>query len=99
MSVPPPVPLDVARHAQRQQKSSSNSQWPAADLSYLGTGRRPAPEFPADLLGAFWRDWSVQSAAAASAPADYVGAALLETGNVLESMSDEELAQIIARVS
>lgn len=33
------------------------ASWPKPDLSYLGTGRRPAPEFPADLLGPFWAAW------------------------------------------
>ncbi|HYF56582.1 MAG TPA: DUF3987 domain-containing protein, partial [Salinarimonas sp.] len=47
------------------------------DLALLGTGRRPAPEFPADLLGAFWSRWAMQRARAASAPIDYVAVALL----------------------
>ena len=46
-------------------------------MSYLGTGRRPAPDFPADLLGPLWASWTAQSAAAASSPPDYVGVALL----------------------
>ena len=53
------------------------TSWPKPDLSYLGTGRRAAPEFPADLLGPFWAAWTERSAAAASSPLDYVGAALL----------------------
>lgn len=51
--------------------------WENPDLSLLGVNRRPAPRFPTELLGPFWQDWAVRNAAGASAPVDYVAAALL----------------------
>ena len=51
--------------------------WASPDLSFLGTGRRPAPEFPLDLLGPFWSEWVSSRAKAASAPVDYVAMGLL----------------------
>ena len=50
--------------------------WPEADLTLLGTGRRPAPEFPLSLLGS-WAEWVTTKAHGASAPVDYVAVALL----------------------
>ncbi|WP_191971054.1 DUF3987 domain-containing protein [Methylobacterium soli] len=54
----------------------SASPWPDADLTLLGTGRRPAPEFPLPLLGS-WAEWVTTKAHGASAPVDYVAVALL----------------------
>jgi len=55
----------------------ASTSWNAPDLSVLGSGRRPAPTFDVDVLGPVWTEWAVEQAAAASAPVDYVGAALL----------------------
>lgn len=51
--------------------------WGPADLSFLGSGRRDAPAFPLEVLSPFWAEWATRSAAAASAPVDYVATALL----------------------
>jgi hypothetical protein len=78
MNMPGFVSLEAA---ERRLSAADNAvpipHWPSPDMTYLGTGRRAAPEFPADLLGSFWTAWTKQSAAGASAPVDYVGAALL----------------------
>jgi hypothetical protein len=57
--------------------SATDDPWRSPDLSLLGTGRRPAPAFPVDLLGPFWGDWATRKADAASSPVDYVGVSLL----------------------
>lgn len=54
-----------------------NDPWYSPDLTLLGTGRRPAPDFPLDLLGAYWSPWIERRAAGASAPVDYVATSLL----------------------
>jgi hypothetical protein len=59
------------------QASPDPDRWADPDLLLLGSGRRPAPEFPLALLGQFWGFWSKRRSAAASAPIDYVGCALL----------------------
>lgn len=65
-------------HAREEPRDAPDpSAWDSPDLSLLGTGRRPAPAFPTALLGPFWRLWSERRSAAASAPVDYVGCALL----------------------
>lgn len=51
--------------------------WDVPDLSVLGTGRRPAPNFPIELFGESCADWCQRSAESASAPVDYVAAPLL----------------------
>ena len=51
--------------------------WLRPDLSLLGTGRRPAPDFPLDLFGPYWSAWVTRRAAGASSPVDYVGVSLL----------------------
>ena len=56
---------------------ATSGPWTSPDLSLLGTGRRPAPEFPIDLLGEFWSGWVRSRAAGASAPLDYIATALL----------------------
>lgn len=55
---------------------ADHDAWGEPDLSLLGSGRRPAPAFPLSVLGD-WLPWVESSAAAASAPADYVATALL----------------------
>jgi hypothetical protein len=55
----------------------SSPTWERPDTTLLGTGRRPAPQFPLALLGTFWRDTVEQAADAACGPVDYVGTALL----------------------
>lgn len=60
--------------------SSERNAWQNPDRSFLGTGRRPPPQFPVALLKPFWADWIRSAAETASAPADYVGTGLL--GNV-----------------
>jgi hypothetical protein len=59
---------------------SERNAWQNPDRSLLGTGRRPPPRFPLELLKPFWGDWTTSAAKTASAPADYVGTGLL--GNV-----------------
>jgi hypothetical protein len=53
------------------------ASWDAPDLSVLGNGRRPAPQFDVGLLGDRWGVWALERSAAASAPVDYVACALL----------------------
>jgi hypothetical protein len=60
-----------------QSEQSEQDAWENTDTSLLGTGRRPAPEFPLPLLGPFWSAWASQRAQDASAPVDYVAVALL----------------------
>ena len=57
--------------------------WRSPDLTCLGTGRRPAPEFPTDMLGPFWGNWTIERAANASAPIDYVAVSLLAVASAL----------------
>jgi hypothetical protein len=51
--------------------------WGRPDLSLLGTGRRPAPPFPVELLGPFWSEWTSRRARDASSPIDYAAVSLL----------------------
>lgn len=66
--------------------------WEAPDLSLLGTGRRTPPEFPIDLLGAYWGDWVKRRAAGASAPVDYVAAGLLASAGAVLANARQPLA-------
>ena len=71
-----PLPND-ARAAHDSTHKVESDPWYNPDLSLLGSGRRPAPAFPTELLGPFWSTWASSAAAAASAPVDYVGLPLL----------------------
>jgi hypothetical protein len=51
--------------------------WGTPDLTLLGTGRRPTPAFPLELLRPFWSAWASRKAHAASSPVDYVAVSLL----------------------
>jgi hypothetical protein len=64
-------------HARASEQAVGGGAWDAPDLSRLGTGRRPAPEFPLPLVGQFWAGWVERHAAVASAPVDYVAVLLL----------------------
>ena len=57
--------------------NDTESAWHDPDMSLLGTGRRPAPAFPLELLGPFWSAWAARRAQEASAPVDYVALSLL----------------------
>jgi hypothetical protein len=72
------APSDEPQHPVRSRLRGPHSArpWPEADLTLLGTGRRPAPEFPLPLLGS-WAEWVTTKANGASAPVDYVAVALL----------------------
>lgn len=72
---PPSEAFRRLRH-NRHRGPDEKNPWPEPDLVLLGTGRRPAPAFPLPLLGP-WAEWVGKKANAASAPADYVGVALL----------------------
>jgi hypothetical protein len=61
----------------RPSDSDESDPWSHPDTSLLGTGRRPAPGFPTDLLGPFWSAWAARQAQEASAPVDYVALSLL----------------------
>ncbi|GLS18108.1 hypothetical protein GCM10007874_11240 [Labrys miyagiensis] len=63
----------MALSAQQEPEFGS---WENPDLSLLGTGRRPAPGFPVELLNG-WGEWVEKRAAACSAPLDYVAISLL----------------------
>jgi Protein of unknown function (DUF3987) len=59
-------------------KENAPEPWGPADMSYLGSNRRAAPRFPlSTTLGSFWADFVERVARGASAPPDYVAAALL----------------------
>jgi hypothetical protein len=51
--------------------------WPDIDASLLQEGRGAVPEFPLALLPQPWRDWVLDTARSAGAPADYVAQAVL----------------------
>ena len=51
--------------------------WQAIDDSLLQEGRGAVPEFPVARLPQPWRDWVVDTARSAGAPADYVAQAVL----------------------
>jgi hypothetical protein len=72
-------PLDLASQAvaTATRHSDATPSWANPDLSFLGSGRRPAPVFPSDLFRRFWHDWHKAAAARVSAPEDYVAVALL----------------------
>ncbi len=72
-------PLDLGSGAVAQATLDNNASpsWANPDLSFLGSGRRPAPLFPSDLFRRFWHDWHKAAAARVSAPQDYVAVALL----------------------
>lgn len=57
--------------------------WDRPDLTLLGERAYPAPVFPRSLLGGYWADWCEETAAAASAPFDFVAAGLLTVGGSL----------------
>ena len=65
------------RFESRAQGAHAPDRWDSPDLFLLGTGRRPAPPFPLDLLPRYWSAWVQRRAAGASAPADYVATSLL----------------------
>src|SRR3712207_3858807 len=67
----------AARNINGADHENENAAWSEPDLSLLGTGRRPAPIFPTDLLGPFWSAWAARRAHEASAPVDYVALSLL----------------------
>lgn len=58
-------------------------EWPPASLDLDSEIRQAAPAFPLDMLGAFWADYARQTAAAVSAPVDYVATPLLATVGAL----------------
>ncbi len=60
-----------------------SASWLELDLSYLGTGRRPAPQFPLSVLGSFWAGFVDRVALGASAPPDYVATTLLAVSSAL----------------
>lgn len=61
--------------------------WGEPDPALLGSGRRPAPAFPLEVLGPFWSGWCRERAGAVSAPEDYVAMALLAAaGGVLANV-------------
>ena len=69
---------DIRRAQEKaDQDARDPDAWASPDLNLLGNGRRPAPEFPLDLLGPYWKVWVSKRAEGASAPPDYVAAALL----------------------
>ena len=72
-------PLELASQAIATATAHSDAppSWANPDLSFLGSGRRPAPVFPSDLFRRFWHDWHKAAAARVSAPEDYVAVALL----------------------
>ena len=43
--------------------AEAGASWANPDLSFLGTGRRPAPLFPSDLFLRFWQFWLKRAAA------------------------------------
>ena len=66
-------PFDAEEQVDRVRQAG----WGDCDLTLLGSNRRPAPAFPADLLGPFWSAWVQEAADASSSPPDYPGCALL----------------------
>jgi hypothetical protein len=62
---------------QTRAYAEAGASWANPDLSFLGTGRRPAPLFPSDQFRQFWQFWLKGAAARVSAPEDYVAVALL----------------------
>jgi Protein of unknown function (DUF3987) len=82
MNEPDPYGLDALGQPPSKDRfswrdGSDERPWDEPDLSMLGTGRRAPPQLPIDRLGPFWADWCVRSAAAVSAPVDYVFGSLL----------------------
>ncbi|GLS18758.1 hypothetical protein GCM10007874_17750 [Labrys miyagiensis] len=75
-----PVDVDLSKltelMALSAQQEPEFGSWENPDLSLLGTGRRPAPTFPVELLNG-WGEWVEKRAAACSAPLDYVAISLL----------------------
>ena len=61
----------------KKEDTVEHYTWETPDTSLLGSGRRHAPKFPMSVLGPFWSTWASTSAAAASAPPDYVCVSLL----------------------
>jgi Protein of unknown function (DUF3987) len=57
--------------------------WPVPDMGVLQQGRREPPIFPIEVFGEFWGEWITIAAAAASAPVDYTGCALLACASTL----------------
>ena len=72
-----PLELVSSANATATTPSDAPPSWANPDLSFLGSGRRPAPVFPSDLFRRFWHDWHKAAAARVSAPEDYVAVALL----------------------
>jgi hypothetical protein len=71
---------DLARmlaSADAADADHASDPWSSPDLSLLGSGRRVAPPFPLELLGAFWSGWVARKADGASAARDYVAVSLL----------------------
>src|SRR5262249_27142061 len=55
----------------------ANSDWAEPDMEVLRVRRRSPPPFQVEVLGPEWAKWTVNAAAAASTPPDYVAAPLL----------------------
>ena len=72
-----PLVLASQAVATATRHSDAPPSWANPDLSFLGSGRRPAPVFPSDLFRRFWHNWHKAAAARVSAPEDYVAVALL----------------------
>jgi hypothetical protein len=63
----------------RPLSSSPPGGWGEIDTAFLDPARVPVPGFPLDVLSPFWRDWVRDTAAALSAPVDYVALSVLAT--------------------
>lgn len=64
-------------------KELTPEPWGKPDMSVMQEGRRPAPEFPLDVLGRQWNNWVQNAAEGAAAPVDYVAATLLVSASAL----------------
>lgn len=62
---------------------AASYQWPEPDMGVLRMHRRTAPALPLSMFGPLWAAWIAETAQAASAPPDYVAAALLSAASSL----------------
>lgn len=78
---PKVIPLADAR--MRLEHLQPQSEWPDPDLGVLRFHRRQAPRLPLEIFGDQWASWIEAAGHAASAPVDYVAAALLSSASAL----------------
>lgn len=83
-SAPPEPPPHTEEpdgpHLEEHREGADHGDgWPALDLQALISGRADPPILPLDLFGPVWANWIATAAEGASAPPDYVVAALLPT--------------------